>query len=438
MSERLSEPMARDQELRSPREPDDGDTRETRPVEPSESRMVVQIAARYVSAAYLQDQRMFADILDAKSSMEIERFHVRGWLLSGREVAEFELPATSTLTHLQAQFDSTLSCQCHLILSSSNGAQDLSAMPSSISLRSALAGSVQAWTQERAWHGAASEILAAQFRRTTWRGGSSLQALRIPRVWEMVMAMISIHERSEAQYAFRLTVERFLEHETFCSSAHQKSQHAGAHHMRCKAMYSDEVRQDGENSVRQLVKILQQPEPVDESLMQDITALAPAVLSLGLKATAPQLEQASHHFCNELIPKQNLPAELHWKAARLFESVGETGEAAQDLERSANTTFDFLALWRDAADLLGNEARAALVKLEMEARQRARRAGLCWVHTASESSVPGSGAVLNRSCMMAAERQFFNAGCVASADLCTAVIWSPREMFQMLGLVFDL
>ena len=167
------------------------------------------------------------------------------------------------------------------------------------------------------------------------------------------MAMISIHERSEAQYAFRLTVERFLEHETFCSSAHQKSQHAGAHHMRCKAMYSDEVRQDGENSVRQLVKILQQPEPVDESLMQDITALAPAVLSLGLKATAPQLEQASHHFCNELIPKQNLPAELHWKAARLFESVGETGEAAQDLERSANTTFDFLALWRDAADLLG-------------------------------------------------------------------------------------
>ena len=113
------------------REPDDGDTRETRPVEPSESRMVVQsfgfkkhvtrfcsyqcslpafkhglcasqdpviwlrglkygecaasqinlsirdatprIAARYVSAAYLQDQRMFADILDAKSSMEIER-----------------------------------------------------------------------------------------------------------------------------------------------------------------------------------------------------------------------------------------------------------------------------------------------------------------------------------------------------------------------------
>ncbi|CAE7859538.1 TRANK1 [Symbiodinium necroappetens] len=325
---------------------------------PDMMRKVVQIAATYVNSARLQDH-MFADILDAKSSVEKERFHVRGWLLSGREV-DFEIAATASLEDLHARFEELLGHQCHLVLSGDGEVgTNLSALDSTNSLRDILAETVHAWSADLAWHRAICEILAAQLLRPTLHHAAAntqlhgLQALCVPRVWETVFAMLSQRGDSEfeARCAFRLTVERWLEHMTFRCAARKKIHLARAHRLRYTAMYSDEVSRDADMAALELEKLLKDEATL--SPMQPMFAITAAVQTLLLKASPSQLEEGRLFFAEVLVPKHRRRDRIHWRAARLFESLGDVREAAKDFQSSSEAAFQVVAAWRDVSHMLG-------------------------------------------------------------------------------------
>ena len=345
----------------------------------SEESDFARIAVKYVTSASLQDRNMFTDILDAKSSVDVERlagfwlhthsclkslgrtgnvtyactrFQVRGWLMSGREAAEFEIPAASNVRDLHARFEELLNRRCHIVMPVSDGILNVSGLEGQTSLREALSESLRAWAAEMAWHQAAAEIVAAQLSRPSFRGSSHLQALQVPRVWETVLAMLSVRDDCEARFAFRLTVERWLEHKTFCAAVRRRIQLAQAQHLRCKGMYSEDIGRGAEKTVRKMEKMLQTDEWTESPERQAIERAA-AIQAQLLKASPPQLEQASPFFCSELLPKHHLRSQLHWQAARLFESIGESREAAEDFQRSAAAGLELVAEWRDAAESLG-------------------------------------------------------------------------------------
>ncbi|CAE7243261.1 Trank1 [Symbiodinium sp. CCMP2456] len=400
---------------------------------PDMMRKAVQIAATYVSSARLQDH-MFADILDAKSSVEKERFHVRGWLLSGREV-DFEIAASASLGDLHARFEELLGHQCHLVLSGEVG-RNLSALDSTNSLRDILAETVHAWSADLAWHRAICEILAAQLLRPTLHHAAKntqLQALCVPRIWETVFGMLSRRGDSEfeARCAFRLTVERWLEHMTFRCAVRKKIHMARANRLRYTAMYSDEVSRDADMAARQLEKLLKDEATL--SPMQPMFAITASVQALLLKASPSQLEEARLFFGEVLVPKHRRRDRLHLRAARLFESLGDAREAAKDFQSSSEAAFQVVAAWRDVSQMLGNTAVEALSMVQRQARASARRAALCWVHVASEMAASRAETEPDRTSMKAAEQQFLNAGCVVDAVLCAAASFSPEQLFQPLG-----
>ncbi|CAE7681121.1 Trank1 [Symbiodinium sp. CCMP2592] len=401
-------------------------------------RKAVQIAVSYVSSASLQDH-MFADILDAKSSVEQERFRVRGWLLSGREVADFEIAASASLGDLYSRFEEFLGQRCHLILSEAGCTQkqDLSSLDSTSSLREILAETVEAWSSDLAWHRGICEILAAQLVRPSpshaaaAAGATQLRALCVPRIWETVFAMLSRPRDSEfeARCAFRLTVERCLEYMTFRGAARKKVHLARANRLRYTALYSDEVSRDADMAARELEKLLK--EEASLSPMQPIVETAAAVQALLLKASPLQLEEARVFFGEVLVPKLRRRARLHWSAARLFESLGDAREAANDFQSSSEAAFQVVAAWRDISQMLGDTAVGVLSMVEQQARASARRAALCWVHFASEMAASRADTMPDRTSMKAAEQQFLNAGCVVDVVLCAAAGSSPKQLFQM-------
>ena len=379
---------------------------------PDLARTIVQLTMNFRANALQLKDDMFHDVVHAEDAFGHEMFLVNATLLSGRELPEFSIAASATVDNLHEQLERTIGSRCRLFLKGYDDLLDVSAFEGSLSLREALAKTIQNFTEEIEWHRSICVILELQ-----GLSKSLLSQLRLPHVWEEIFVMNSSNEASEARADFRLTVERYLEYERTRSSLEKEMQMSEAWFLRSQGQFSTFVNEKEKEAASNFSRLLETHKTTGPKILQERRIVTTKLAVRSLLASAQMLQTAQESSLN-FISAATQRVQLWRQAANVFRQLGDIPNAAVDYERAASAGFQFLNRWKASTRHLGRPVTAAFEKIFREASSMAFLAAMGFMFS--------SPTKFDRRSLHKAEKNFLNAGCLREADA-LAVWTSPIE-----------
>ncbi|CAJ1360320.1 unnamed protein product [Effrenium voratum] len=372
--------------------------------DPKVAATVVQLTVTVrVSAVCLQDD-MFHDVVRIQDTSHHEVLTVKGVLLSGRELDSVELPASVTVAELQQSFQNLMQRRCRLLVQTPDGFLDVSAMDPTLTLRSALARSMEDWWSEVGWHRAVCAVLQLQM------DAIPLSRVKLPKFWEQVFVLLSPQDVSEARASFRMTAERVLEFLRADRARKSAETEATAWLLRCRGRYSTEVMKRQREAVAKMGELDKQHECACSKILAEKRLVTPALAVRAALYSAHCLELRRAALSRLTAEQRSRSTDWH-KAGDHFRELGDIPNAAAEYECAAEASYKFFHRWRGIGQRLGVHLGAILSQAQLSATSAAR----CLV-------VGGR--------LRDAERLFLLAGKVREADALAVWSTSARDLLR--------